>query len=316
MLAIHCARKRFFPVRGSIVKRGIVAAAFFVPGLVYLIHAQTAQTSTQTGQQTPHVRGAAAEAPSQRSAYPDRPGAPQDILDRGKAVYGVNCAFCHGSDAAGGEVGPNLLRSGVVLDDQNGELIAPIVHGARVNKGMPHIDITDAQITDIATWLHSLKVVSFTVPPEVPINIVTGNATAGQTFFQKTCASCHSVTGDLKGLATRIPDPRALQQAWLLPGGGGGRRPNKSQASTPGLHVPPTSVTVILPDGQEVEGELTRIDDFYVGLKKGDGTLLGFTRSDNTKVELHDPLAPHRELLRTYTDKNIHDVTAYLVTIK
>jgi cytochrome c oxidase cbb3-type subunit III len=307
------ARKRVFVGRGPIVKRGILAAAFLLPGLVCLIQAQT---SSPAAQQTPRVPGPATKPPSQQSAYPDRPRAPQDVLDRGQAVYGVNCAFCHGSDAAGGEVGPNLLRSGVVLDDHNGELIAPIVHGARVSKGMPRIDITDAQVTDIAAWLHSLKVVSFTGPPEVPINIVTGDAAAGQTFFQKTCASCHSVTGDLKDFATHFPDPRTLQQTWLLPGGGG-RRSNRSQASTPGLQVPLPSVTVTLADGQQVEGELTRIDDFYVGLKKSDGTLLGFTRiGDQPKVELHDPLARHRELLRIYTDKNIHDVTAYLVSIK
>ena len=301
------------------MNRRLVAAAVFVTGLVYLSHAQAAQPPSQTRQQAAGVRGTAAVAPSPQRppAYPSRPKAPQDILDRGKAIYGVSCAFCHGSDAAGGEVGPNLLRSGVVLDDQDGELIIPIVHGARVDKGMPRIDTPDAQINDIAAWLHSLKVLSYAVGPEVPINIVTGDASAGQAFFQKICASCHSVTGDLKGIATRFPDPKVLQQTWLLPGGGA-KGPNKGPtALTSGLHVPQTSVTVTLPDGREVEGDMTGIDDFYVGLKQNDGTLLSFTRvGDKPKVELHEPLAPHRELLRTYTDREIHDLTAYLVTIQ
>jgi cytochrome c oxidase cbb3-type subunit 3 len=306
---------------GFNLKYGLIATALFIPGFASLLQLPVvAQTPRTTSAQTPSIKGGAAEAPPQQRpvAYPDRQKAPQDVLDRGKATYGVSCAFCHGSDAGGGEVGPNLLRSGVVLDDQNGELISPIVHGARVDRGMPRIEITDAQIGDIVAWLHSLHVASRTDTPIVPINILTGDASAGQVFFQKTCASCHSVTGDLKGFATRFPDPKVLQQTWLLPGGGGGRGAGGAVSRpVPGLHVPPLTVTVSLPNGQKVNGELTRIDDFYVGLKESDGTLRGFKREgDIPKVELHDALAPHRQLLHTYTDKNIHDLTAYMVTLK
>ena len=270
------------------------------------------------GAQAQRIRGGALDAPPQQRliAYPDRPKAPQDVLDRGKGIYGVSCAFCHGSDAAGGEVGPSLIRSSVVLEDQNGELIMPIVHGARIEKGMPRIDISDAQTQDIAAWLHSLKVASRTDPNENNINIVRGDAAAGKVYFQKTCASCHSVDGDLKSFATRFPQPKVLQQTWMLPGGGGGRGPGGAN-QMPGLHVPPTSVTVTMADGRKVDGKLTRIDDFYVGLTQPDGTVMGFDRmGDTPKVELHDALAPHRALLATYKDKDIHDLTAYLVTLK
>jgi mono/diheme cytochrome c family protein len=258
-----------------------------------------------------------ARAGQRPQAYPDRPKAPQDVIDRGKAVYGVNCAFCHGSDAGGGEGGPNLLRSGVVLEDQSGELIAPIVHGARVDKGMPAIDVKDPQISDIAAWLHSLKVASRT-DPAADIDIVRGDAKAGEVYFQKTCASCHSATGDLKGFAAKMPNPKTLQQTWMLPGGGGGRGPGgPGAAQVSGLHVPPVTVTVTLPSGEKVTGVMTRIDDFYVGLTEADGTARGFDRVGNVpKVELHDPLEAHRELLRKYQDKDIHDLTAYLVTLK
>jgi cytochrome c oxidase cbb3-type subunit III len=270
---------------------------------------------------SPHAKaqGAAAQGQGQRIiAYPDRPKAPQEVLDRGKAQFGVTCAFCHGSDAGGGEGGPNLLRSDVVLQDQSGELISPIVHGARVDKGMPRIDITDAQISDIAAWLHSLHVASRTTPDET-INIVTGDAGAGQAAFQKRCATCHSVTGDLQGFALKAPTPKALQQAWLLPPSGSSapRGGAGAGAQVTGLHVPPVTVTVTLPTGEKVTGKLGRIDDFYVGLTKDDGTNVGFARSgDVPKVEIHDPLAAHRELLRSYSDKEIHDITAYLVTLK
>lgn len=259
---------------------------------------------------------AAPRAQRRPQAYPDRPKAPQDVLDRGKATYGVSCGFCHGSDAAGGEIGPNLLRSSVVLQDQSGELIAPIVHGARADKGMPRVELTDAQIGDVAAWLHSLKVASRTDPNENNIDIVRGDAGAGEKYFQKTCASCHSTTGDLKGFAAKMPTPKVLQQTWLLPGGAGGRG-GFAQVQPTGVHVPPVKVTVILPTGEKIDGLLTRIDDFYVGLTQTDGTLRGFSRMGQVpKVELHDPLAPHRELLHEYTDKDIHDVTAYLVTLK
>ena len=288
------------------MKRGIIAALFLI-----------LSASCAASAQAPSAGSPTSRPPRFPPAYPARPKAPQEILDRGKAVYGVNCAFCHGSDAGGGEVGPNLLRSSVVLSDMAGELIAPLVHGARADLGMPRIEMTDEQISDVASWLHSLKVASRTDPNENKIDIVRGDAKAGEVYFQKTCSSCHSTTGDLKGFASKMPDPKTLQQTWLLPGGSGGRFAAFGAPPPTGLHVPPTTVTVTLPSGQKVEGKLNRIDDFYVGLTLADGSVRGFDRSGNApKVEIHDPLAPHRELLRHYQDKDIHDLTAYMVTLK
>ena len=69
-----------------------------------------------------------------------RPPGDPAVIARGKALYGVNCTFCHGPDLRGGQLnGPNLLRSQLVLGDQDGELIIPIVRGARAEKGMPPI---------------------------------------------------------------------------------------------------------------------------------------------------------------------------------
>ena len=290
------------------MKRGILAVFLFILGIWYAVQMRPIAQAQNPGP----ARGGAPRP----QAYPDRPKAPQEIVDRGKAVYGVSCAFCHGSDAAGGEVGPNLLRSGIVLADQSGELLAPIIHGGRMDKGMPRIELTDAQISDVATWLHSLKVASRTDPNENNIDIVRGDAKSGEVYFQKTCASCHSVAGDLQGFAAKMSTPKTLQQTWMLPGGGGGRG-GFGAAQPTGLHVPPTTVTVTLPGGEKVTGVLNRIDDFYVGMTQTDGAVKGFTRMGNKPlVEIHDPLAAHRELLRTYTDKDIHDVTAYLVTLK
>jgi cytochrome c oxidase cbb3-type subunit III len=294
----------------------VLSGALF--GSLYLIQGQTdAQTPAAVQNPPREDAPSGAATPASPRDFPARPKEPQDVLDRGKATFGVSCAFCHGSDAAGGEVGPNLMRSSVVLEDQKGELIGPIVHGSRVDQGMPRINLTDAQISDVAAWLHSLNPIGKPGPGNENINIVSGDPKGGEVYFQKDCASCHSATGDLAGIASRITNPKTLQQTWLLPGGANARSLSSASAAPAGVHIPPVIVTLTCANGQRVEGNLYRIDDFYVGLTTADGVLHSFRRDgDIPKVEIHDPLAVHRELIERYTDKDIHNVTAYLVTLK
>jgi small nuclear ribonucleoprotein (snRNP)-like protein len=181
---------------------------------------------------------------------------------------------------------------------------------------MPKFTLSTADVLDLAGFLRSFGINSRDPARKRPPSIVVGNAKSGEAYFKMKCSSCHSVTGDLKGIGGRIADPRTLQQTWLMPvvygtrGGGG--------ATLSGaIHVPPVSVTVTLADGQKVEGRLGRVDDFIVTLTEADGTARSFRREgDAPKVEVHDPMQPHKDLLRVYSDKDIHDVTAYLVTIK
>src|SRR4051794_5462972 len=83
------------------------------------------QPQAQPPQQPP----AAATGRGQRQGpgvFPamQRPPADAAVVERGKAVFGVTCVACHGADARGGQLnGPNLLRSQLVLADQDGELI-------------------------------------------------------------------------------------------------------------------------------------------------------------------------------------------------
>jgi cytochrome c oxidase cbb3-type subunit III len=146
-------------------------------------------------------------------------------------------------------------------------------------------------------------------------NIVIGNAAAGQTYFAAKCSSCHSPGGDLQGIATRIPDPKALQTMWVsggAVGGRGGRGP-----SPVGQVRKPITATVTLPSGEKASGRLVRIDHFLVTLALDDGTIRSFRRSgDRPKVEVQDPLEAHKALLGVLTEKDVHDVTAYLVTLK
>jgi cytochrome c oxidase cbb3-type subunit 3 len=232
------------------------------------------------------------------------------MIERGKALYGVNCQFCHGSDARGGEGGPNLLRAEIVLNDQNGELIGPVIQNGRIDQGMPKFPMTNSQVADVAAFIHSFRVAGYDNSRMKPPTILVGDAAAGETYFKAKCATCHSVTGDLKGIGGKFAEPRDLQQMFVMPGGGGRGRGAPA-------NVPPTTVTVTPSSGQKAEGRLVRVDDFIVTLADADGTQHTFRREgDKPKVEIHDPLKPHKDLLRVYSDKDIHNVTAYLVTVK
>jgi cytochrome c oxidase cbb3-type subunit 3 len=246
------------------------------------------------------------------------------MIARGRSLFDVNCRICHGADLRGGDMGGvNLLRSALVLSDQNGELILPVVHGGRSNPGMPPMppfpQIPDDDVRALAAYIHSVAATmrgQGNPPPgtePVVLNVVVGDAAAGQRFFAAKCASCHSPTGDLKGIAARVPDPMNLQGQWVAGGGGRGGR----GGAAPGPNRREVTVTVTMANGQKLEGRLERIDDFTVVLTPADGRSRTVRRDgDMPKVEIHDPLEGHRQLLPVYTDKDIHDVTAYLVTLK
>jgi mono/diheme cytochrome c family protein len=243
-------------------------------------------------------------------AYPQRTVDDQAAVERGRSAFSTNCAFCHGADIRGGDGGPSLLRSSLVLDDQDGELIGPVIRAGRPDRGMPAFAMTPEQIADIAAFMHSFRVAGYDASRDRPVSILVGDAAAGEKFFAATCATCHSATGDLQGVATRIADPRLLQQSWLMPGSVVGRG-----APPPPRARPPTA-TVTLASGETFEGQLDRMDDFAVALKAADGTLRSFRIGSGVRVNVNDPLQPHRDLLRTYKDADIHNVTAYLSTLK
>jgi cytochrome c oxidase cbb3-type subunit 3 len=243
-------------------------------------------------------------------AYPVRPPGDPAALERGTALYKSNCGFCHGQDARGGDTGPSLLRSPLVLADQNGELIGPLLQQGREDRGMPKFGFKPDQVADLGIFLHSFRVAGYDVSRQKPPTIVVGNATAGAAYFNEACAACHSPSGDLRGIASRIADERALQQSWLMPGSMAGRG-----APPPAKAAPPT-VTVTEPGQAPVTGTLGRIDDFVVSLTAADGGYRSFRITPRTKVEVNDPLAPHKDLLRKYTDADIHNVTAFLATLK
>jgi cytochrome c oxidase cbb3-type subunit III len=269
-------------------------------GLVYLGLAQ--QPAPEAGAQQPTGGFVQGEV---------RPPIDPVVVARGKTLYGINCQGCHGPDLRGGDMGgPNLLRSQVALSDQDGELIVPIIQGGRQAMGMPRIPLSIEDSKTVAAYIRSViaTIGGQGRPPEEqkPLSILAGNAGDGEVYFNLKCKSCHSPQGDLQGIASKVSDPKALQNLWVT----GVVRGAHSQATQP-------TVTVTLASGAMVEGQLVHIDDFLVTLKLPDGTSRSFRREGNLpKVVVRDPLQAHKDLLPVYTDKDIHDVTAYLVTLK
>jgi cytochrome c oxidase cbb3-type subunit 3 len=314
------------------IRKGITAAAL-AWGVAFMAHlaaqapagAQPAPApAPQGGAQPPAGRGGGQRGGG-RATFPAQQRALADAatIARGKTLYEINCRACHGGDLRGGDIGgPNLLRSQLVLNDQHGELIIPVVKNGRQNPGMPPmpaLPLGEEDIKAIAEYIHS---VAFTMrgqgspPPgeEVELNIVVGDAKAGEKYFAARCASCHSASGDLKGIGERIASPLQLQNLWVTGGGGRGGRGGGGGG---GPVSRPVTVSVAMQDGSKVEGRLVRIDDFYVVVGLDNGSVRTIRRfGDTPRVAVTDPLETHRKLLTVYTDKDIHDVTAYLVTLK
>src|SRR5205823_4892450 len=221
----------------------------------------------------------ASQAAAQRAPdYPERPPAPPEQVARGQQLFKSNCSFCHGSDARGGETGPNLVRDQVVLADQRGELIAPVVQNGIPGRGMPKLTLSATEIADIAAWLHSQPLSDRGAPST--LDILVGNPKEGEAYFNGAghCTQCHSVTGDLAGIGAGH-DPKTMQN--LVVSGGSGRRFGRRSAGSAPPKVPPTTVTVTLPSGQTITGNLDHISAFVVALREPDGTYRSFARHDS-----------------------------------
>jgi cytochrome c oxidase cbb3-type subunit 3 len=310
----------------NILAKASVATIGFLILLSSSAGAKAAQTQTK---QSPPAPAPGAQTPGTQNVPPPNeplhrggfvPGQKRAAADpaqiaRGKTLYAINCRGCHGPDLRGGDLGgPNLLRSQVALSDLNGELIVPIIHGSRQSMGMPAIPLNDADANAAAAYvrsvIESIKVQG--APPSAGqpvVSILVGNADEGKAYFATKCSGCHSATGDLSKIGSRISDAKRLQNTWLE----GGSRGGDEQEQT--AHT--VTATVTLVSGEKVEGKLVRVDDFLITIVAANGSQQSFRRDGDTpKVVIHDPLKPHRELLSQYSDKDIHDVTAYLVTLK
>jgi cytochrome c oxidase cbb3-type subunit 3 len=234
---------------------------------------------------------------------PARPQADTEdpAIDRGRKQFGQACGFCHGPDATGAR-GPDLVRSPLVAHDVKGDLIGEVIHNGRPDKGMPAMPLPDAQVSEIAAFLHARATEALRssgLPSAYPVEkLLTGNADAGKAFFNGAggCSKCHSPTGDLDKVATKY-SPIELEARMLYPDG---------------RH---TTAIVTLPSGEQIKGPVAHVDDFVVSLHDASGWYRSFAR-DSVKVELQDPLAAHREMLGKLTQADVHNLFAYMETLK
>jgi len=265
--------------------------------------------------QPPNPQNRPARVPSSRSpAAKARPKSltPQtysaDLIREGEVRFGSQCGFCHGKDAAGGETGPDLTRAEIVAQDSHGDKLIPVIHAGRPNAGMPAFpSLTEAELNGIVAFLHT-QMDKFAElgggrRSVSPSDLASGNAAAGREYFQGAgkCASCHSATGDLAGIATKYQGLNLLRRI-LYPTGFG-------PAAASG------TATFTLRTGQTLVAPLVSVDDFSVTVLDPLGARQTYPLHD-VKVKVTDPLEAHFVQLGKYTDADIHNVYAYLETLK
>ena len=301
----------------------ITAAALMTAATVSMIAAQAPAPAAgaRGGAQAPQPPATGRARGGVMGAGPaDAPFVDAALADRGRTVWAAECINCHGSQARGTENGPNLTRSLVVLRDRYGSEVGSFLkRGHKMQSGGAASTLSGEQITDLAHFLRQRVNDSFRGSPLFRAqNVLVGDAGAGAAFFNGDgkCASCHTATTlSLAGIGARY-EPIDLQQRFLFPGPGrGGRGRGRGAVSGP----PPASavkVTVTTAAGESVSGVLLLLDDFNVSLRDASGTYRTIKRGPGVKVVKDDPLAAHHALLETLSDKNMHDVVAYLETLK
>jgi cytochrome c oxidase cbb3-type subunit 3 len=232
---------------------------------------------------------------------------PPAQLQTGQRVFVAQCGFCHGRDAAGGETGPDLTRSPLVTQDVAGDKIGPVVKAGRTDKGMPAFRLDEADLAAVVAFIHDQKAKAAAPGGRRsvdPADLRTGDAEAGRRYFNGPggCSACHSPTGDLAGVAARL-QPLALLERMLYP---------KGRSTRPGGGA---TVTVTLAGGETVSGTLAYRDEFTIALTDADGRHRSWPANQVT-FTVKNPLDAHYEQLGKYTDDDMHDVLAFLRTLR
>lgn len=239
------------------------------------------------------------------------------VVARGRQIYTTNCVTCHGPDARGGsDAGADLIASTIAFANDNGVQLAAFLKVGRPERRMPPFALADADVIDLWTFLRSIAPGGRGGGRGTIHAIVVGDATAGEAYFNGAgrCTECHSVTGNLKGIGARLP-VAAIQGRIVMPRGSGGYP--RGFNSPPDPNETAKKVTITQPSGQVITGSLMWITDFNVTLTDPSGIRRTVARNgDVPKVEITDPLEYHIEHMKKLTDKDMHDLTAYLVTLK
>ncbi len=253
------------------------------------------------GQQTPAAKPQE-EVGIKQDVAPVPKSYPADLVQKGKALFRQDCSFCHGRGATGGESGPDLTRSKLVTSDVDGNNIGPVVRNGRPDKGMPRFDLSDNEIASLVAFIHTQQDNALTKKggrKGVDVSdLQTGNVDAGKQFFNGAggCANCHTPTGDLAAIASRYQGLE-LEERMLYP------KHAKSR------------VTVTLASGQTIAGTLEYLDEFTVGLIDSAGSYRSW-RARDVQYKVDAPANAHVELFSKYTDDDVHNLMAYLQTLR
>jgi len=233
------------------------------------------------------------------------------LATRGRQLFSQQCAFCHGADARGGaQGGSDLLQSPVVLGDKGGRELAKFLAVGRPEKNMPKFDLPQQRVAELAAFLHAR--VDDASGSRFSVSILLGDPKAGEAYFTGVggCTTCHSVTGDLKGIGAKY-EPVMLQGRMVVPRGRGGYPGSENDRDKP------LQATITPESGPPVTGAVLYISDFHVTIKEPSGRRRTFARrGDVPKVALVDPIQAHLALLRTLSDSDMHNLTAYLAALK
>jgi cytochrome c oxidase cbb3-type subunit 3 len=227
---------------------------------------------------------------------------PSEQAKLGGALFQQNCAFCHGRDAAGGETGPDLTRSKLVAQDVAGDQIAELLRQGRPEKGMPPFTFSATEVAELVAFIHEqrsqAKLHNGSRRGVDVADLQTGNAAAGKQYFNGAggCASCHSATGDLAGIASRY-EGLELEERMLYP---------EDAKST---------VTVTLSSGETLKGALAYLDEFTVGMRDANGMYRSWPVG-SVRYSVASPAEAHVAMFPKYTDADIHNLMAYLQTLR
>jgi cytochrome c oxidase cbb3-type subunit III len=270
----------------------ILAESCLLPGQ----SAGTPPQATNPSVQTPSVPRQAAKTTTAANTQTY----PPELVKNGQGIFTQNCAFCHGKDAGGGESGPDLTRSQLVSEDVKGNKIGDVVRNGRPEKGMPRFNLPEMDLAAVVTFIHDQKTKMESQKGGrrgVDVaDLQTGNLAEGKQYFAANCASCHSPEGDLKGVASRFQGLK-LEQRFLYPRDATGK------------------ATVTLPSGKQFTGKLAYKDEFVIGLKDSYGWYQSWPIS-SVKFTIDDPAEAHHTLLTKYSDSDIHNLMAFLQTLK
>jgi cytochrome c oxidase cbb3-type subunit III len=292
------------------VFRVVLAGAFVL--LAGIAISQEAQTGEQNGGQqhttyqnmTPEQRAVATRTFLGLGAEPDKIAAA-----RGEPLYHQSCAFCHGPQAHGA-TGSSLIISDVVLGDDHGEHLVLFLKKGRPEKGMPAFALmSDDQLKDISEFVHlQVEEVANRGTYQV-LNVLVGTEEKGRQYVAGHCVPCHA-PGTFAHISSKFRSPEQLQKGWISPAQHAGSGANSGDSSLA------TTATVKMPDGVTIAGRVTQVSDFRITVVDSMGQAHIIDRKPGVRVQMKDPLAAHQEMIMTLANEDMHNVTAYLETLK